>query len=168
MPLGSTIRNVSINPPPWPAPPPAQPHRRPALALATLAALIAVAALIVGIMALTRPAPSPNYSGAQRSAAQAELCDTYKLASNAMHIATNTPDGDAAVARLSLTNGAPMLHAAASDPALDAKSRDAARALATAYQTQSAKGITATPEQYQAAMADTNAKTLVMIGLCGD
>lgn len=85
-----------------------------------------------------------------------------------MNTATNVPDGDVAVARLSLTNGALMLHTAAADPALDTKYRDAARALANAYQTQSAKGITATPEQYRAAMADTNSKTLVMIGLCGD
>lgn len=85
-----------------------------------------------------------------------------------MNIATNIPDGDVAVARLSLTNGALMLLTAASDPALGTKYRDAARALANAYQIQSAKGITATPEQYQQAMADTNSKTLAMIGLCGD
>ncbi len=99
---------------------------------------------------------------------QAELCGTYKLASKAMNIATNIPDGDVAVAHLSLTNGALMLLTAASDPALDAKHRDAARTLANAYQTQSAKGITASPEQHHEAMADTNSKTLVMIGLCGD
>ncbi|MGV0748097.1 hypothetical protein [Mycolicibacter minnesotensis] len=99
---------------------------------------------------------------------QAELCGTYKLASKAMNIATNIPGGDVAVAHLSLTNGALMLLTAASDPALDAKHRDAARTLANAYQTQSAKGITASPEQHHEAMADTNSKALVMIGLCGD
>ncbi|PQM51286.1 MULTISPECIES: hypothetical protein [Mycolicibacter] len=159
---------MTITPPPWPAPSTARPNSRTAPGLAAIAALLAVAALIVGIVALTRPAPSPRYSDAQRNAAQAELCSTYKLASKAMNIATNVPDGDVAVARLSLTNGALMLLTAASDPALETKYRDAARALANAYQTQSAKGITATSEQYQKAMADTNSKTLVMIGLCGD
>ncbi|MCV7277829.1 hypothetical protein H7J54_19710 [Mycolicibacter arupensis] len=154
--------------PPWTSQPAARPPSRLAPVLAGLATLLAAAALTVGIVALTRPASSPIYSGAQQKAADDELCGTYKLASTAMSIATNAPNGDVSVARLSLTNGARMLQTAASDPALADKYRDAARALAKAYQTQSAKGITATPEQYQAAMRDTNSKTLVMIGLCGD
>ncbi|MEO6794972.1 MAG: hypothetical protein ABI253_07745 [Mycobacterium sp.] len=155
--------------PPWPIPPPVQPHRRPVVALTALTALLAVAALIVSVAALNKSAGSatPAYTAAQKAAAETQLCDRYKLAGGAMHIATSAPDGDVAIARVSLTNGAVILETAAASPVLDSKYRDAARALATAYQTQLAMGLTATTEQYQSAMDDTNAKDRVMQDLFG-
>ena len=62
-----------------------------------------------------------------------------------------------------------MLDNAAADPALDANHRDAARALATAYRTHTAKGSsgTATDAEFQAALDDVNAKDAVMKKVCG-
>lgn len=164
--FGSTIRKVTMTQPPWPAPPPVQPHRRTAIGLSALAGLVAVAALIVAILALVRPSP-PAYTVAEKAMAQAQLCDKYKLASRAAHIET-APDGDTALARISLINGALMLETAASDPALAAKDREAARALAAAYQNMAATGSLADAAKYQAAIEATNAKVGTMEELCGE
>lgn len=150
----------------WPAVPNTQPYRRSLPVVVALAAVTAITALGLAIMTLTRP-PGPSYTAAQRSAAQTYLCERFKLAALAVHIATNNPDNDAGVARNSLTNGALILEAAAEDPAIDTPYRDSARALATAYQTQAAMGNTATVDQYHVAMEDTTTKTYAMQGICG-
>lgn len=132
---------------------------------------MSVAALIVATVALTRTASSPAHTtAAQRASAQATLCERYKLAAHAMHIETSDPTGGAALARVALSNGALMLNVASDDPALDAKHRDAARALADSYQTTAALGTTgmATRDQYLASVDDMNAKDRVMTGLCGE
>lgn len=87
-----------------------------------------------------------------------------------MHIETSDPEGQAALARIALSNGALILHTASDDPALDAEHRDAARALAASYQTTAALGTAgmATREQYLAAVDGMNAKDHVMTGLCGE
>lgn len=97
------------------------------------------------------------------------MCERYKLAARAMHIETSDPAGDTALARVALSNGALMLDTASADPALDAEHRDAARALASSYQTTAALGTTgmATRDQYLASIDDMNAKDRVMAGLCG-
>ncbi|WP_231978449.1 hypothetical protein [Mycobacterium sp. E3298] len=62
-----------------------------------------------------------------------------------------------------------MLYDAAANPALDAKYRDAARALATAYGNVSAlgsKGV-ATDAEWRAVLDDANAKDAAMRSLCG-
>ena len=79
----------------------------------------------------------PTHSAAETAAAQRQLCDTYTLAARAVQVDTN--GSDRALARIALTNAAVMLDKAAADPALDAKHRDAARALATAYLMDTAK-----------------------------
>lgn len=67
-----------------------------------------------------------------------------------------------------MINGALMLDNAAADPALASKYRDAAHALATAYQTTAATGSLGDAAKYQAAMDSTNAKVGTMEELCGE
>lgn len=142
-----------------------------AIALAVTAA-VAVAALI---LALVRPMESrssvttskPAYTATEIAAAQQQLCDTYKLAARAVQVDTN--GSDKAFARIALTNSAVMLSNAATDPALDAEHRNAARALATAYLTDTAKSSegAATEAEFRAAVDDVNAKDAVMKKVCG-
>ena len=131
--LGSTIRTVTMTPPPWTAPPMIpQPRRRLVGALATLSALLAIASLILAIVALTRAEPHPTYSAAQGAAAKADLCDRFKSAMNAAHIETNGPDPS--FGRIALLNGAVILESAATNPTLDPKYRDTALSVALAYE----------------------------------
>lgn len=154
---------------PWPAPVPLRARVWPVAALAILAVFFAAAALTV-TLGRSGPSSSPTYTAAQRSAAKAQLCEQYKLAAHAMHIETTGPDSDIALARISMVNGALILETAASNPAIDSKYRDAAHALAISYQTMAAMGTKnmSTPEQWQSTVDNTNAKTEVMEGLCGD
>ncbi|WP_082950293.1 MULTISPECIES: hypothetical protein [unclassified Mycobacterium] len=142
-----------------------------AIALA-LTAAVAVGALIV---ALTRPtdtrssvttAAAHTYSAAEISAAQQELCVTYRLAAHAVQV--DTAGTDKALARIATTNSAVMLDNAAASPALDAKHRDAARTLAAAYLTATAKSSNevANDAEWQAAVDDVNAKDAVMKQVC--
>ncbi len=145
----------------------------PTIALAGLATVVAVAALIV---ALVRPMASrssattamPTYTAAETAAAQRQLCDTYKLAARAVEV--DTGGHDRALARIATTNGAVMLDNAAANPALDAKHRDTARALAAAYGTLTAMGnnVVATDAQYQAALDDISAKDAEMKSVCAN
>lgn len=126
-----------------------------------------VAALIVAVLALVRPSPGPTYTAVEKAAAHEQLCDKYELASRAAYIKT-APDGDTALARISMINGALMLETAAADPALAAKDRDATRALAAAYQNMAATGSLADAAKYQTATETTNAKVGTMEELCGE
>lgn len=167
--MGSTIRNVTMTPPPWPAPPAAvQPRRRLTAVLAVLVVMLAITAVTVAVVALTRTAPAPTYSAAQRAEAQANLCSRYRLAANAARV--DTTSSDVALARISTTNGALMLETAAANPALEANFREAALALAVAYQTMTAKGTqgVADDAQRQAALDDAIAKDHALKDLCGD
>ncbi|ASX02948.1 hypothetical protein [Mycobacterium intracellulare] len=148
---------------------------RPWLAIAVVAtAAVAVAALV---LALTRPTDShssgtitavPTHSPAEILGAQHQLCDTYKLAARAVEV--DTGGQDRALARIATTNGAVMLDNAAANPALDAKHRDAARALAAAYGSLTAMGsnVVATDAQYQAALDDITAKDAAMKSVCAN
>ncbi|OBI94822.1 hypothetical protein A5625_08805 [Mycobacterium sp. 1465703.0] len=148
-----------------------QPHPRtwPAVVLAAVATTVAIAALVV---ALTRPtAPkspipvtAPSYSAAETSLAQRQLCDTYKVAAKSVEVDTN--GADKALARIALSNAAGMLDAGAAAPAVDAKLRDAARALAAAYRMSNALGSVATDAEYQAALDDIVAKDATMKKAC--
>jgi hypothetical protein len=105
--------------------------------------LIAVAALVVGIIDLARPnssasgtvstaaSPSPTFTPDQVASAKKELCTTYTIASRSVNQDTNGPD--VAIARISLTNAGGMLDAAAENPAIGQNEREAARNLAAAY-----------------------------------
>lgn len=147
---------------------------RPWLAIALVAtAAVAVAALVVALM---RPSPSHSsatttagltHTPAETAAAQQQLCDTYKLAAQAAQI--ETAGTDKALARIATTNGAILLEMTAANPALDAEHRDAARSLAMAYGTLTAKGSygVATDAQYQAALDDAIAKDSAMKKVCG-
>ncbi|WP_102420023.1 hypothetical protein [Mycobacterium sp. 4858] len=159
----------------WPSNYSGQPAPRPrpwqAIALA-VTAVVATAALVVAVVRPTEsPAPAttstPTYSPAEVTAAQQELCDTYKLAARAVQVDTN--GSDKAFARIALTNSAVMLSNAATDPALDAEHRNAARALAAAYLTDTAKSSegAATEAEFRAAVDDVNAKDAVMKRVCG-
>lgn len=79
------------------------------------------------------------------------------------------PD-NAALGRLSATNGALILQTAAADPAVETKYRDAARNLALSYQklVAIATGRNANDPEITDAIADANAKDRVMVELCGE
>ncbi|BBX75597.1 hypothetical protein MSHI_35030 [Mycobacterium shinjukuense] len=138
--------------------------------VAAIAAVVAVAALIVALTN-ARPAATPattsvpTYTAAQTAAAQRQLCDTYKLVAHAVQVDTN--GSDKALARITLTNAAAILDNAAADPALDAKHRDAARALATAYRTTIVMASGGTQAEWQAALDDGNVKDAAMKQVCG-
>lgn len=157
--------------PPFPTQPPPRQRAWPAVVLAAVATAVAIAALFV---ALTRPTTTkptttttvPTYSTAQIAAAQQQLCDTYKT--QARTVRADTSGNDEALARIAATNGAVMLYNAAADPALDAKYRDAARALATAYGNVSAMGSkgVATDSEWRAVLDEANAKDASMKQIC--
>lgn len=170
---GSSVRPPAEQ---WaPAYPPTQaprPRTWPAIALAAIAVLVAVAALIVALVRPSASTPSatstaPSYSPAEVTAAQRQLCDTYKLAAQAAQV--DTAGSDKALARIATTNGALLLEMAAANPALDPAHRDAARALAMAYGSITAKGSygVATDTEYQAALDDAIAKDSAMKKVCG-
>lgn len=166
--LGSTIRNVTMTPPPWPAPSANQPHRRSSLLLAVLAVLLAVAALIVAIVALTRLPAAPSYTTSQRTEAKTELCGRYKPAMDAVHIETNGTD--AALARIAVVNGALILEGALMNPALATDYRDSAQAVVQAYEdlvVQSSSGKAGDP-RFDAALDAVTAKERSLKELCGD
>ncbi|ARG58841.1 hypothetical protein PJK45_29165 [Mycobacterium kansasii] len=112
----------------------------PTVVLATVAAILSAAALIV---ALVRPANGsravapttmapPTYTAAETTAAHQKLCDVYKLAARAVQIETN--GDDPAMANISTVNGAQMLQQAVNTaPALAPGDRAAALELAEAY-----------------------------------
>ncbi|CAJ2333086.1 MULTISPECIES: hypothetical protein [Mycobacterium tuberculosis complex] len=142
----------------------------PAIVVAAIGAVVAVAALIVALTN-ARPAATPSvptYTAAETAAAQRQLCDTYKLVARAVHFDTN--GNNPAFARIALTNAAAMLDSVETDPALDGRHRDAARALAAAYRTLTAKSSSdAFAEvEYRAALGDVNAKEAAMNEVCAD
>jgi hypothetical protein len=144
----------------------------PAVALAAIATVVAVAALIVAFTHPTHATSSatttaPTYTAAETAVAQKQLCDAYGLVARAVQVDTN--GNNPALARVATTNGAVMLDNAAANPALDATHRDAARALATAYLTTTAMGNkdVATDSDFRAALDDLTAKDAVMKKVCG-
>lgn len=144
-----------------------RPNMWPAIAASGIAASVAIVALLV---ALTRPTTSassstPTYPPSDVSKAQRALCDTYELASRAVRVETNGTDK--ALARIALSNAAGMLDSAAAEPSLDAKHRDAARALANAYRAANAEASVASDEQYRVSVDDINAKDAAMKKVCG-
>lgn len=172
-------------PPPagnWPPPHPGQPASRPrpwlAVAVAVAVGVTAVVAVTALVVALTRRSTdshslgttttAPTHTLAEITAAQQQLCDAYKLAARAVEV--DTGGQDRALARIATTNGAVMLDNAAVNPALDAKHRDAARALAAAYGALTAMGsnVVATDTQYQVALDDITAKDAVMKSVCAN
>lgn len=124
--------------------------------------------MILAIVALTRTPASMTYSPAQRTAAKTELCDRFKPAMDAVHIETNGPD--AGLGRIALVNGALILGAAASNPALEPAYRDAAEAVVQAYENlvvESSSGG-AGDSRFDSAVDAVNAKERALKELCGD
>lgn len=152
------------------APSAPRPHTWPAMVVGGVGVLLGAAALVV---ALTRPTPepvavkAPTYTAAEIAGAQQQLCDTYKMAAQAAQV--DTAGTDRALARISTSNGALLLEMAAGNPAVNIEYRDAARALAMAYGTLTAKGTygVATVAEYQAALDYALAKDAVMKKICG-
>ncbi|MGO8851678.1 hypothetical protein [Mycobacterium sp.] len=143
-----------------------------ALALAAIAVVLAAAVLTVTFTHPVHKASStaskvPTYTSAETSAAQQQLCDTYKLAARAVGVDTN--GNNPAFARIALTNAAAMLDNADADPALDKKDRNAARALATAYRTLTAKSSSDAfaESEYREALDEVKAKDAAMKQVCG-
>lgn len=134
-----------------PAPPYGRPRHFPLNAIATLiVGLIATAALVVGIVGLSRDnadqasdaipaATGPSFSPTDTAAAKAKACDAFERARTAANTATNAPDGPepaaiTANARGALVMSALALTRAVSD-ATPAEVASAAEALADAYAT---------------------------------
>ncbi|WP_234708303.1 hypothetical protein [Mycolicibacter arupensis] len=151
----------------WPSPLPSSPPRHVGKVLPVLTFIFSLAALIAAIAAFARLAPQPTYTTAEKSAAQERLCGQYQLAARAAHIETAL-DGDTALARISMINAALILETASSDQALASNYRDAARALADAYQTMAATASLGDATKFQAAVDATNTQVETMKALCGD
>ncbi|MEE6179069.1 hypothetical protein [Mycobacterium sp. 050134] len=121
---------------------------------------------------LTRPTASgppananrPTFTPEQAADAQQNLCATYKLAAKEVQVETN--GSDRALARIALTNAAAMIDNSASNPALDGKYRDAARALASAYRNTTALGSVATEAEYRSSLDAIVAKDTAMKQFC--
>lgn len=163
----ATIGTVST--PPWPAPPARPRPVWPAYVLGVIAIALAAVALFTRSAApAAQPAPvTPTYSASDTSAAQQRMCDAYRLAASEIQADTTT-GADKAIARIATTNAAVLLDAAANNPALDPKLRDAAWALSAAYAkvTASGSGAVATDQQYQAALTDSATKANELRDLC--
>lgn len=163
--VAATIGAVST--PPWPAPP-ARPRTWPAYVISAIAIILAAIALFTRAAApASAPASPPAHSAADISAAERHMCDTYRLA--ASEVVADTGNGaEMAIARIATTNAAVLLDVAASDPALDPKLRDAARALSAAYAkvTASKSSAVATDQQYQEAIADSATKAGALRDMC--
>jgi methyl-accepting chemotaxis protein len=169
-------------PPPAQWTPPTEPGRPASngrIAVAVFAVgLIAVAALVVGIIDLTRPtssdvgkastaaSPPPTFTPDQIASAKKELCTTYQVAARSVKQDTNATD--VAIARVAVTNAAGMLDAAANNPALASNDRDAARNLAVAYR--NADAISSVFDKgspvFQQAVDDVNRLDGVMAAMC--
>lgn len=148
------------------------------MALAAVAALLGTAALVVALIALTRPttnspitAPGttspPTYTAAETAAAHQKLCEVYKLAARSVQIDTHS--GNQALAGVSTVNGALMLEQAVNAaPALAAADRAAALTLAEAFTNANAMGSFGTRDDpaWQAVVDDVNAKDARMKAVC--
>jgi hypothetical protein len=154
---------------------------RLAVALAAIG-LIAVAALVVSIMGLTRststtgansgPATSAAttaYTAAETAAAHQKLCDAYKLAARAVQIETNGTSSERA--NIATVNGAVMIEEAVKVlPAISPDDRAAALALAEAYSNAAAVASTVAGHDdpaWRSAADDVNAKDARMKAVCG-
>ena len=171
--------------PPAPAQwtPPAEPGRpasngRVVLALVVIG-LIAVAALVLGIVDLARPnssgngkaastsvTPSPTFTPDQVASAKKDLCSAYQLAAHSVKADTNS--ADTAIARISLTNAAGILDAAANNLALNNPERDSAHKLAAAYRTIDAVSsvFDKTSSVFQQSVDEANQADAAMAALC--
>jgi hypothetical protein len=170
--------------PPAPAQstPPAEPggpasNGRVVLALVVIG-LIAVAALVVGIVDLARPnssgasaaptsvTPSPIFTPDQVASAKKDLCSAYQLAAHSVKADTNS--ADTAIARISLTNAAGILDAAANNLALNNPERDSAHKLAAAYRTIDAVSsvFDKTSSVFQQSVDEANQADAAMAALC--
>ena len=172
-----------VGPPPdqWQPTYPPQPLRRPrtwpAIALASIAALVGAAALVVSLTRPTSSSPSRSstitsapatYSADETATAHQKLCDIYKLASRAIQIDTNGTNQERA--NIATVNGAVMLEEAVnSSPAIAPSDRATALALAEAYSNAAAVSSTAGGDDpaWRSAVNDVIAKDAPMKKLCG-
>lgn len=175
-PRGTGPTNEPRMPGQWPAMtfPPSSRQQKiwPVTALAAVAVVLAAVALV---MALKRPvdtrpsqvaAAPPTFSVGESSSAAKQLCDTYNLAARAVGVDTN--GNNPALARIALTNAAAMIDSVDGSPALAANFRDAARNLAVAYRTLTAKSSSDafSEAEYRAALDDVSAKNSAMKKIC--
>jgi hypothetical protein len=140
--------------------------------------LIAVAALVVGIIGLTRPtsndngkAPtaanaSPTFTPDQVANAKKDLCSAYQLAAHSVKADTNS--ADTAIARIALANAAGIVDAAANNPALNPGDRETAHKLAAAYRNIDAIGsvFDKSSQVFQQSVDEANQADAAMAALC--
>ena len=108
----------------------------------------------------------PTYTAEQIARAMKDLCSAYDVAARSVKADTN--NSDTAIARISLTNAAGMLDAAAENPALHSNARDAARALAAAYRTTNAVSSVSDNSSalFQMTIDDANRADAAMAAAC--
>jgi hypothetical protein len=141
--------------------------------------LIAMAALVVGIIGLTRPTQTtagdrvvspptaaPTFTPDQIASAKKNLCSVYQVAAKSVQVDTNATD--VAIARVAVANAAGMLDDAVDNPALGGSERDAARTLASAYRNVNAISsvFDKTSPVFQSALDDVNRADAVMAAMC--
>jgi hypothetical protein len=147
-------------------PPPPRAGIWPIAVLALVALGLATVCLVVSVTR-AESGSSTSYTGTQKNAAQANLCERFKLAADAAGIETN--GSDIALARISATNAAVILESTVSGPALNDKYRSAALALASSYQTMTAEGSRCADEtRFRASIDAVNARTQTLRDLCRD
>lgn len=160
--------------PMYPTQPPQRSRAWPAIVLAAVALIVAVVALVMASMRPTPSAPSsaastaPTYTYADPVIAQQQLCDAYSRAARAVQIESN--GGGTALARIAAVNGAVMLEAAATAPALKPEDRSAALTLARTYRDLTAVGSVVNGSgdpAWQSAVAEVNAADEAMKRICG-
>ena len=162
---GSRRYDPGVAAPGRPAPSP-DARRRVLLAALTAVLLLNIALAATALVVLLHSPGPPTYTAAEHDAADARLCSRFRLASSVTHVETN--GGGPALASIALTNGAVMLQTAANDPAVSQGYRDAALALATAYQDLTAKGSVLRRESTEAdtLVAEVNDKEHTLQQLC--
>ncbi|MGD1283470.1 hypothetical protein ACKUUR_23905 [Mycobacterium seoulense] len=143
----------------------------PAIVLAAIATLLGAAALILALIRPSASTPSsvttsPTYTAADTSTAHQKLCDAYRLAARAVQIETNGASPERA--GIAEVNGAMILgDAVGASPAIAPDDRDAAVALARAYNNLAAVASLNDNSRWQSALDDANAKDAAMKKVCG-
>lgn len=159
--------------PPQPSRNRLRPRTWPAVALASFACAMAVAALIVASIngkptsSVVNSQTSATPSALEAANAHAQLCDSYARAARAVQIESH--GGGTALARIATVNGAAMLETAASAPAVKPDERSAALSLARTYRSLTAVGSVVNGSDdpvWRSAIAEVTAADAAMKKVC--
>ncbi|WP_218162062.1 hypothetical protein, partial [Mycobacterium malmoense] len=113
------------------------------------------------------PVAPPSFTPEQVASAKKNLCSAYQLAAHSVKADTNS--ADTAIARVSLTNAAGIIDAAADNPALGGgHEQEAAHKLAAAYRSIDAISsvFDKTSSTFQQSVDEANQADAIMAALC--